>query len=645
MPRLPRSILAALLSAPSIAFSQTDTARIAPVVVTATRVPIDVLSSPATVAVVSGDDLRRRGVTSIAVALQSLPGLTFAQNGSFGATTSLFLRGGESKYVKVLIDGVPVNDPGGAIDFGTLTTDNVERIEVVRGPASVLYGADAVTGVVQIFTRRGRGAPRTIVSVRGGTYGSRDADATMLGAVGSGDYSLSAARHDTKGIYDRNSQFGQTVGSGSLRFAIDPKTDVRVSVRYSDNVFHYPTNSGGTVADTNARNTSDRTVVGLDLTRTFSSAFTAQLNVSSEGTAGGTDDRPDNKDASGFQSVDRTRRRSADLRGNAQFGQTTATVGLQAEQQDQHNEYVSTFGSFPPSTSIFRASRRNTGLYAQTLSRLPMSVVITAGARHDDNERFGKFDTYRVGASWASSIGTHVRASTGSAFREPTFAENYSTGYVTGNPNLKPERSATWEVGLRQSFWADRASIGVTHFNQRFRNMIDYIGSTTKCGYSYCNQVRVQANGREFEVSIAPTTALHVDANLTHLETRVDSAGFDSTGSGLFHKNEQLIRRPTTSWNVGAGFNNARGSVDLRFVHVGDRPDRDFRPYPAKPVVVDAFTRTDLSGVLPLAQFAPRLDGAELTLRVENLFDKEYQSVFNFLTPRRMVLVGARMTF
>ncbi|HET9728682.1 MAG TPA: TonB-dependent receptor plug domain-containing protein, partial [Acidimicrobiia bacterium] len=136
------------LAGPAAA-QQSDTARIAPVVVTATRVPIIAAASPATIDVITGDELRLRGATSIASALQMLPGVTFAQSGSFGSATSLFLRGGESKYVKVLIDGVPVNDPGGAMDFGSLTTDNVERIELVRGPASVLYGADAVTGVIQ----------------------------------------------------------------------------------------------------------------------------------------------------------------------------------------------------------------------------------------------------------------------------------------------------------------------------------------------------------------------------------------------------------------------------------------------------------------------------------------------------------------
>jgi len=327
------------------------------------------------------------------------------------------------------------------------------------------------------------------------------------------------------------------------------------------------------------------------------------------------------------------------------FGSMTATVGGQLEQQDQHSESQSVFPGFPQSTSIFRASRRNTGVYAQTLATLRPALVLTAGARHDDNERFGKFDTYRMGASWAPVVGTHVRASIGSAFREPTFTENYSTGFVTGNPNLEPERSATWEIGVRQSLFADRVQLGVTHFDQRFKNMIDYIGATGECGFSYCNKAGVQSNGREFEVRVMPVAQLTFDANLTHLETKVLDPGFDTTGSGLFHKNEQLIRRPTTSWTFGAAFSDVRGSFDVRVIHVGDRADRDFRPFPAVPVVDTAYTRVDAGGALPLGQFAPTVTGAELTLRVENLFDKKYQSVFNFLTPRRTVLLGGRVTF
>jgi vitamin B12 transporter len=622
-----------------------DTVTMAPVVVTATRVPIAAGASPATIDVITGDELRLRGATSLASALQMLPGVTFAQSGSFGSTTSLFLRGGESKYVKVLIDGVPVNDPGGAMDFGSLTTDNVERIEVVRGPASVLYGADAVTGVIQIFTRRGRGVPRTVISARGGTYGSSDEDGTVLGTVGNGDFSVALARHDTKGIYAFNNAFHNTVASGGTHFQLDPRTDLRISLRYNDDVFHYPTNGGGVAADTNAHQTQDRTTLAAELGHAFTPRVDAHLSLTSESTSGGTDDKPDSPSSGGFQSLDRTRRRGSDLRTNIAFpGNAVLTAGVQLEQEDQRTESQSVFGTFE-STSIFHASRRNTGVYGQLLGTVSDAVTLTAGARSDDNERFGKFGTYRVGGTWRVIGGTHIRASTGTAFREPSFSENYATGFVTGNKDLKPERSAMSELGLRQALFGDRVSLGVTQFDQRFRNMIDYTGSTKSCGASYCNVARAQANGREFEVRVVPISGLSVDANLTHLETKVLDPGFDTTSGGLYHRNEALIRRPMTTWNTGAAYVGAHGSIDLRVTHVGRRTDRDFEPFPALPVVDPAYTRTDVGADLPLSVLGTGVKAADLTLHVENLFDATYQSVYKFLSPRRTILAGARLTF
>src|SRR5205085_10384517 len=155
-----------------------DTARIAPVVVTATSTPLALNRVPASVTVLDGARLRAEGLTHIADALRQVPGMAVVQSGSFGAPTSLFTRGAQSNYTKVLIDGVPFNDPGGALDLGFLTLDDVDRIEIVRGPTSVLYGSDAVAGVVQIFTRRASGRPRGSLDARAGTYGSYDVDAT-----------------------------------------------------------------------------------------------------------------------------------------------------------------------------------------------------------------------------------------------------------------------------------------------------------------------------------------------------------------------------------------------------------------------------------------------------------------------------------
>src|SRR5438105_6831230 len=190
------------------AFGQAqDTARLGTVVVSATKVPrpADVLTQAVTV--ISGDDLRARGLTRVSDALREVPGASLVQSGSYGALTSLFLRGGESRYTKVLIDGVPVNSPGGYFDFSHLTTDNIDRIEIVRGPASVLYGADAVTGIVQIFTRRAGAQTRVSVGARGGTYHSLDVDGNASGSSGLGGFSVGGAHHSTDGILPFNNQY------------------------------------------------------------------------------------------------------------------------------------------------------------------------------------------------------------------------------------------------------------------------------------------------------------------------------------------------------------------------------------------------------------------------------------------------------
>jgi vitamin B12 transporter len=623
-----------------LAGQQPDTARVAPMVITATRVPISRDESPATVDIITGDQLRLRGITSLSTALEALPGVSFARTGSFGGNTSLFLRGGESKYVKVLIDGVPVNDPGGAIDFGSLTTDNVERIEVVRGPASVLYGADAVTGVIQIFTRRGRGSARTVVSARGGSYGTTDADATVVGPFANGDLSFGVARHDTKGIYSVNNALHNTVGSGAVHVALDANTDLRVTARYGDQAYHFPTNGGGEIVDSSAFQSLERTVLGAELSRRLG-RVDARLSVASNSTSGGT-----NQPSSGdYVSLDRTRRRSADLRADIPIVDATVlTAGVQLEQEDERSESHSVFGTSEFS-SIFEAARRNAAGYAELSARLPATATLTAGIRHDDNERFGKFDTYRVGASWSPVRGSRFRASVGTAFREPTFLENYSTGFVVGNHALRPERTRSWEAGFRQSLVGDRLELGVTHFDQRFRDMIDYTGSSKACGASYCNVALATAKGREFEARYALVSALTLDANLTHLETKVLTPGFDTSSGGLYRRGENLIRRPTTSWTLGGVYASTIGSIDVHVIRVGERSDRDFRPFPFVAVTDSAYTRTDVGATFQLGRFRPRLATTELTLHAENLFDTKYESVFNFLSPRRTLLIGARTSF
>src|SRR6202795_3683608 len=182
-----------VIASPKAGAQAKDTAQLGTVAVSANKVPRPAATLSQAVTVLLGDDLRARGVTRVTDALREVPGASIVQTGSYGGITSLFLRGGESRYTKVLIDGVPVNAPGGSFDFSHLTTDNIDRIEIVRGPASVLYGADAVSGIVQIFTRRGSGDPRASIGLRVGTYHSLDIDGDAARSGPLGGLSVGAA--------------------------------------------------------------------------------------------------------------------------------------------------------------------------------------------------------------------------------------------------------------------------------------------------------------------------------------------------------------------------------------------------------------------------------------------------------------------
>ncbi len=627
-----------------------DTARVTAVVTTATRLPEAQRDVPASVTVITGAQLRALGITSVADALLATPSAAIVQTGSFGGATSLFLRGGESDYVKVLIDGVPANDPGGAIDLSTLTTDNVDHIEILRGPASVLYGADAVSGVVQIFTRSGAAGQRLSVEARGGTYHTGDASASVRGGVPltagpTADYSLSVSRHQTDGVYAFNNQFAETVVSGAANFAPDPDDAFHLTLRYTDSRYHYPTNSAGQVTDSNTYDSGDRTVLGATYDHAFSRAAALVVSLSSDQTTGGTTQYPDVLDDNLYLSLDNIRRRSADARLNLRDpqGRGVLTLGAAATAEDEQSQAQgASYGS--PYSSIFSASRRTNAAYVQALWTPVTRLTVVAGARLDDNKDFGAFGTYRAGINYITASGTRLRAGAGTAFRTPTFYENFSAGYVTGNPSLRPEHAGAWDAGVEQPLLDGRLTLGVTAFSQVFRDMIDYTGGTTACGYSYCNVARARASGLEYEAVVTPASFLSATFGFTHLATRVLSAGFDTTTGGLYHLGQPLIRRPATSWNAAlSGSSSSRGSLDVQFMYVGQRADRDFRPYPAVPVTLPAYLRVDLGAAYPLT-LLPAGRGTTLTLRVQNLAGARYQSVFNFLAPGRTVMAGMRLT-
>jgi len=634
-----------------------DTALVEPVVVSATRAPMSRGALPVAVTIIDGDELRDRGIGTVAEALTDVTSAYVARSGSQGATTSLFLRGGESKYVKVLIDGVPANEPGGTFDFASLTTDNVERIEIVRGPASVVHGPDAVTGVVHVITRRGSGTPRVESDIRAGTAPRMQTDTTpgagrpdamhtvhagitTSGAFASGNYSLSVASHRSSGLYAFNNEYRNTVASGRMEFTPIVDTDVRLAFRITDYQYNYPTESDGTPSDSNAYRAEDRLVLGVELQRRVSDRVRAAVALNSSVNDGGTDDAADPGDPapSSFVSQDKTRRRGGELRLHVlPFDRAALVAGIQVEQQDQRSQSQSE-SSFGPFNSVFRAARRNRAAFSELVLTPHATVTATVGARVDDNERFGTFGTGRVGLSWRPLAATRLRATAGNAFREPTFFENYATGFVTGNPDLRPERIVAADAGVEQDLLGARATVGLTLFAQRFRDMIDFESTGASCGYSYCNVAEARSNGAEIEARARVAGPLWASVAATMLRTRVAEPGFDSASGGLFERDQRLLRRPDRTWTAELAYRTTPLSLSARLLAVGDRDDRFFGPTGPVRTILEAYQRIDLTARFRLT---PQL---ATTVRVENLANTHYQTVYNFAAPRRTIQVGVRAT-
>jgi vitamin B12 transporter len=635
--------------------AEPDTVRLAPVVVTATRLPVAIDKVPGSITVITAEQLRERGIRTVAEALRLVPGVAVLQTAGPGGLTSVFVRGGESDYVQVLVDGVQANEPGGAFDWAHLRADDIDRIEVVRGPASVLYGSDAVTGVVQIFTRAG-GTPRIEASAatrRGDRFESDKpfathafdaslAGATALAAFTGGrlSYGVNIGHIGSTGIYAFNSQYRNANLSTRLQLDADAG-DIALTARHNDNRFHYPTTGSGAVVDPNQFATGTARALGADAGFNLARALELRVMATSWTHDTRTEDPADNAADGSFWHESAVTRRRADLRANVRAGPVTVTAGV--DRQWQHGttalESVSAWGTFTDATDN---DRTNTGVYGQVHGSPVRAVSMTLGARMDENSAFGSFPTARAAASWLPVPSLRLHAAAGSAFKEPTFFENYAIGFARGNPDLEPEESRSRELGAAYSAAGGRVVLGATWFDQRFRNLIQYTAAPPAAGApNYSNVGSAGARGLELVISATPADRLDVSAHYTLTRTRVEDAGFGTDRA--FQQDMKLLRRPEHEAMIGIAFRPStavRTLLDIR--HIGERDDLDFTipgQWSGVRTTLPASTIVDAGAELDLLHGAR---GFTVSLRIRNLLDTDHVEVYNFPRPGRVVELAGR---
>jgi vitamin B12 transporter len=622
-----------------------DTFKLKEIVVTATRLPTARSAVPAAVTVLYGSDLRERGVRTVDEALRAVSGAAVVQNGSYGANTSLFLRGGESDYVQVLIDGIQVNSPGEQFNWSNLSIENIERIEIVKGPSSVLYGSDAVTGVVQLITNEGARRSHGHLSLAGGrgdkvgaqatgSYGNATLEAQVSGGSSNVSYSAGLSHFGSEGAYAFNNEHRNSSATGRLGFTPGAATQLAATMRYDRNRFHYPTDGAGALTDRNQFHDGTSLALGVSAKHELSTAATLHLSLDHNRNDDLSDDRADTPaDTIGFyrfRSDERYIRQTADARVDYRANRnSTLTVGTELEWQSNRGSSSSPFGDTPERTE----KRNNKGFYAQWLGSFGR-LSVQAGARTEDNQRFGGFTTYRGGLALHLNNEVIVRGNAGTGFKQPRFFEQFAQGFVIGNPDLKPERSRSIEGGI--DFRRAKFTGSASYFVQHFKDLIQYTFTGNVNDPNYVNVAAADANGLEAEASWL-VQRFRFSASYTNLHTKVTDQGDGSDPS--FLNGEVLVRRPKHTGTLGVAGEWSRAKANLTANFVGERTDLDFAGFPAKRVTLPAYTRVDAAGQFDVTR---RVAG---TIKLENAFAAQYQEVLNFPARGRVAFVGVSLNW
>ena len=626
------------------------------VVVTATRTDVPSSQVGAATTTFTADDIARRQSPLVVDLLRTSPGAAIVQTSAPGGVTSLFVRGGESNYNTVLIDGIPMNEPGGAFNFGNLTTENVERIEVVRGAHSALFGSDAMSSVVQLFTKRAAtGSPRFAAQVDGGSYGTVHASASAAGATGRWDYSAAVAQLSTDNRVPNNA-FDNTTVSATLGASVNERTTIRAIVRGEIGETGSPGQTAYGRPDMDAYFEQHQIAAGITFDQQVTRAFRQRATYSNARTnqasvnliadppytpAYGGSSSPFEWYDFTFDTRNRLRRHYASYQGDwrASSG-TRAGTHLISALADWTGERAELEDRAAGETTS--PSRDNFGIAAQhqmLIGRLTTSV----GGRVENNESFGVAAVPRASVVYAvreqaGTVGdTRIRAAAGFGIKEPTLLQSFSLSpFFLGSPDLEPERSRSVELGVEQRLGSDRVKLDLTWFDNRYRNIIG-LQSTGGSNSQYMNVGLTDAQGIELGAEAAPVPALRLRGGYT----LVDSVIVESTSSfsPVFAVGNWAFRRPRHSGFVQGSWNWQRVTADLTGTFIGRFVDSDFSSL--EPPITENPGWTTWDARLSW-RFAPPIVAL---LAIDNLANRQYQQPLGYPALGRAARVGVRAEF
>jgi vitamin B12 transporter len=599
------------------------------VVVTANAEPLESSRTAAPVDEITREQIGQHQSVTLPDLLYTQPGISVARTGPIGGLATIFLDGGNSNYTKVLVDGVPINDPGGFISFSNLALDNVDKVEVVHGAESALYGSDAMSGVIQLFTHQGTTrTPSLDLFAEGGSFSSARGGAQVSGLLGAFDYSASASYFQTDG-QGQNDAFLNRSFSGNFGYKFSDTDHLRLTVRSNSSFAGTP---GPTLQGPASPSASDALhILATGLTWDFRTgshwehrlmgAETRILDVSA--------------DPPFFTFVDQLNRAGFQEQSTFFYRQGLVAAGYSNEVEN----------GFP---GTLHAHRDNQAGFLDARYQPYRRVTLNAGVRAEANGSFGTRVVPRAGVVLALRYGKgfwgdmRFRTSYGQGIKEPGLEQSFATDPCDpGNPSLRPERSRTYYAGFEQLLDSEKIRISADYFTNRFHDVISFAFlSTLPPGCSsagtYFNTDLARARGVNFSIESRPFRWLAIRGNYSYDDTRVLKSA-NLFADPALEPGKPLLRRPLNSGALNVNVGWRRMNWNLSGYFTGRRTDSNF----ANPTQFQnpGYARFDLATSYLIAR------GISFTGRITNLFDKHYQDAIGFPALGRDYRLGLHYRF
>ena len=603
-----------LLAISAVAQAGEDTVPLETMVITANRTETKEKEVGSSLTVITSEEIQKRQVLTVAEALRLVPGIDVINSGGLGHQTNVYTRGAGSGQTLVLVDMVEMNDPSspnGAFDFANLMVDNIERIEVLRGGESSLYGSDAIGGVINIITKKGKGGPKFSLSGQGGTYNTFKTIGTASGQVKDVNYALSISETQSHGFSaaetlwnnPERDLYRNTTVDGRLGWDVNKDLDVGASVRYNNGVTGLDGYDSINPEHPSApvdilgynQTTSEIYTRGFSHLKLFDSFWEQTFAVAYSNT---------NRQTSG-SSYDYNNYLyiGTKVKGDWQnILHLTNKNDLMIGVEDEEDLFES------QSAGIGENYAYNTqGYYVTDRFTLFDRSFTTASVRYTDNSISGSLPTWSITeALLIDEIGMKLKANYGTGFKVPTLAELYMPISWGGNPNLKSETSNNWDIGFEQVFFNKGLQFGATYFNNVFNNLIQ--GNPTTQNWTMENIGTATAQGAETFIQVQPLDLLTLRANYTYDYTR------------NLDDNTQLVYRPQNKVNFETNYQlTSKINLNLVVIAVGEKPG-------VSHINVPGYAIANLAGSYTVTK------NVKLFSRIDNLFNKNYQEAYGYGT-------------